>query len=121
LHCTKLDASASGSVEVIGSTVTLAGSGASVALDTNATVQGTTVKLGSGSGGSSVSTPSTKTTLVLVDDYGRPLPNQRVIVRTGGENGEERTLVLDADGRLEIDGTDSFDVFFPDVVKVTRS
>lgn len=91
-------------------------SGASVVLDSNATVQGSQVKLsgGSGSSPSSSNKPPKVTTIELKDQDGNPRANQPVVLRTGGEGGPERTVVLDENGKCTVPGTDSFEVFIPD-------
>jgi hypothetical protein len=61
------------------------------------------------------------TTLSLVDQDGKPLANQRIILRTGGEGGDERTVVLDATGSIDIPGTDPFDIIFPDLADTQKS
>jgi hypothetical protein len=50
----------------------------------------------------------------LTDQDGKPLAYQRVTLRTGGEGGEERSVVLDENGSVTITGTDPFDFVFPD-------
>ncbi|MCL2448558.1 MAG: type VI secretion system tip protein VgrG [Polyangiaceae bacterium] len=112
----KLTVSATDAVTVTGSTVTLASSGANVTLDSNATVQGAQVKLGSGSGSSAQNStkPPKTTTVVLNDASGKPLANQSVVLRFGGEGGSEKAVVVDEQGQVEITGDDSFDVLFPD-------
>jgi type VI secretion system secreted protein VgrG len=113
----KFAVTATDSIELDGKTVTASSSGASVALDSNATVQGGQVQLkgGSGSSASTSDKDAKVTTLTLVDQDGKPLANQRIILRTGGEGGPERTVVLDANGSIDVPGTDPFEVIFPDV------
>ncbi len=106
----------SDSVTVSGANkATLAGQSATVILDSNATVQGSKVKLGSGAGSPSSrqepNKPKKVSTIELSDTDGNPLANQWVILRKGGE---ERVVVLDADGAIDVEGDDPFDVFFPD-------
>jgi type VI secretion system secreted protein VgrG len=105
------------SVEVGGPKVAVTSSGASVTLDSNATVQGAQVALKGGSGASNSADPDKKkiTTIKLVDKEGNPLANQRVIVRTGGEGGDEQAMTLDEKGTLELDGDGPYDVIVPDL------
>jgi type VI secretion system secreted protein VgrG len=112
---------ASDAVRVAGTTVKLSTSGASVGLDASkATVQAPRVQLGNGSGDSTAVTKPKQTTLSLVDYDGKPLANQRVLLRKGGEGGEERAVVLGADGQLVVTGDDPFDVHVLDAVDVKR-
>jgi type VI secretion system secreted protein VgrG len=119
----KFAVTATDSIELDGKTVTASSSGASVALDSNATVQGGKVQLkgGSGSSASNDDQDAKVTTLSLVDQDGKPLANQRIILRTGGEGGDERTVVLDATGSIDIPGTDPFDIIFPDLTDTQKS
>jgi type VI secretion system secreted protein VgrG len=99
-------------------TLSLAGSGGTVTLDDNATLTGQKVKLNSaGSSSQSSSTASTKppTRIVLNDQNGKPLANARVLVRSGGEGGEQRIVVLDADGAFEVESDDALDAIFPEL------
>ncbi len=110
---------ASDSVVISGANkATVSGQSASVALDSNATVQGSKVNLGSGGGGPASQTqavpPKKVSKLKLSDPDGKPLANQLVVLRKGGEGGEERMAVLDASGELTVEGDDPFEVFFPD-------
>jgi type VI secretion system secreted protein VgrG len=112
----------SDSVTVSGAnTATLAGQSATVVLDSNATIEGSKVKLGGGGSGPSSqkqqSKPKRISTLKLSDTDGNPLANQRVILRKGGDGGEERVVVLDTNGAIDVEGDDPFDVFFPDTPK----
>ncbi len=119
----KFGVTATDAIELDGKTVTASSSGASVALDSNATVQGAKVQLKGGSGGSasSDSKDAKVTTLTLVDQDGKPLANQRVILRTGGDGGPERTVVLDDTGSIDVPGDDPFDVIFPDLPGTAKS
>ncbi len=123
IQTTKFNVAATDAVTIGGSKVTVTSSGASVALDSNATVQGAQVKLGSGSGASAQSQdkPPKVTTLQLNDQTGAPLANQTVILRFGGDGGEERTVTLDDKGSIDITGEDSFDVIFPEVQGATKA
>lgn len=117
---------AASSAKIGGQTVTLTSSGATVALDSNAAVQGTQVKLGSGSGSSgqnssAQTTPPKTTTIVLNDPSGKPLANQAVILRYGGDSGTQKTIVLDGRGQATVTGNDAFDVIFPEVGDVAQS
>jgi type VI secretion system secreted protein VgrG len=51
----------------------------------------------------------------LVDDNGKPLAGQRMVVLLA--DGTERATVLDKDGKAELELDDSGDVVFPDVSK----
>ena len=109
----------SDSVTVSGANkATLAGQSASVVLDSNATVAGSKVKLGSADGGPSSHAAKSKTTRItkvtLADADGNPIANQRVIFRKGGDGGPERVVVLDASGKIALEGDDALDVFFPE-------
>lgn len=113
----KMAVAGTDAVTVTGSKVTLTSSGATVALDSNATVQGAQVQLGSGSGSSAQNStkPPKTTTIVLRDPSGKPLANQPVVLRLGGEGGQEKAVVLDDQGQLQVPGDDSFEVSFPNV------
>ncbi len=112
----KVVVAATGAITLGGDTLNATSSGASVVLDSNATVQGSQVKLsgGSGSSPSSSNKPPKVTTIELKDQDGNPRANQPVVLRTGGEGGPERTVVLDENGKCTVPGTDSFEVFIPD-------
>ena len=51
----------------------------------------------------------------LVDDKGKPMANQRIVLVMS--DGSERTAVLDEDGKAELELDDSGDVVLPDVAK----
>jgi type VI secretion system secreted protein VgrG len=111
-----LTVSSTGAVTLGGDKVTLSSSGASVALDSNATVQGAKVQLKGGSGSSAQNDNKSKTTTItLVDADGKPLANQRVILREGGDGGDEQTIVLDDKGSATVTGDGPFDVVMPDL------
>ncbi len=111
-----LAVSSTGAVTLGGDKVTLSSSGASVALDSNATVQGAKVQLKGGSGSSAQNDSKTKTTTItLVDADGKPLANQRVVLRQGGDGGDEQTIVLDDKGSATVTGDGPFDVIMPDL------
>ncbi|MGH7439402.1 MAG: type VI secretion system Vgr family protein [Polyangiaceae bacterium] len=111
---------ATDTIDLESKTVTMASGGGSVTLDDSAaTVQGTKVQLQGGSGGSVQSSQTNAisekvTTIKLTDQDGKPLANQSVTLRFGGEGGEERVVVLDDTGSVQIPGGDSFEVVFPD-------
>jgi len=108
--------SATKDVTIGGDKVTLSSSGASVALDSNATIQGAKVQLKAGSGSSAQNSSDSKTTTIsLVDTDGKPLANQRVLVRQGGDGGDEQTVVLDDKGSATVTGDGPFDVIMPDL------
>jgi type VI secretion system secreted protein VgrG len=113
----KATVAATGLLTLGGDSVKVTSSGASVVLDSNATVQGASVKLAGGSGASDQSNdkPPKVTTLEVKDQNGNPLANQRVILRKGGEGGDEQTVVLDEKGKIILKGDDAYDVFVPDV------
>jgi type VI secretion system secreted protein VgrG len=113
----KVVVTASGALTLGGDSVKMTSSGASVALDSNATVQGGQVKLSGGSGASGQSDKQNVkvTTIELKDQDGKPLAHQRIILRTGGEGGPEKTVVLDENGKYTVTGDDSFEVFIPEV------
>jgi type VI secretion system secreted protein VgrG len=94
-------------------TIILKSSGAGVSLTADAKIQGSNVKLGSPvSADDPDSQAATQTTtLELVDHDGRPLPHQRYVIMLG--NGEERSGVLDADGKAEILLDEAATVRFP--------
>ena len=109
----------SDSVAISGKKATVSGQSAQVALDSAAKITGASVKLGSGSGSGEASqtqdAPAKKvSTIRLVDADGKPFGNERVVLRKGGEGGEERVVVLDADGQATVEGDGPFDVFFVD-------
>lgn len=109
---------AGGDSITLGSTkVTLTSSGASVVLDSNATVQGAKVQLkgGGGPSGDSDTKKKTETTITLVDNDGKPLANQRILLREGGEGGQERTVVLDDTGSIVVEGDGPFDAIVADL------
>lgn len=115
-----LTVNATDSIDLESKKVTMASGGGQITLDDSAaTVQGTKVQLQGGSGGSVQSSQTNAaavkvTTLKLVDQDGKPLANQRVTLRFGGEGGEERVVVLDDQGSAKVPGSDSFEVLFPD-------
>ncbi len=95
-------------------TATMQTAGASVVLDSSsASVKGSQVKLGSGSGSSddAKSDPVKVTKVQMKDSQGKPRANARVLLTKGGE---QRITVLDADGMLELIGDDSYSISFPD-------
>jgi type VI secretion system secreted protein VgrG len=109
--------SAKDKISLSGQTLSAAGSGASLTLDSGASMTGSQVKLAGGSGSSAQDDKKKKVTKVTVTDPdGKPLADQRVLLRTGGENGEERMVVLDAKGEFEVESDDAFEVVFPDLV-----
>jgi type VI secretion system secreted protein VgrG len=114
---TKVTVAATGAVALGGDTVNVTSSGASIVLDSNATVQGSAVKLkaGSGSSAQSSTTPPKVTTIELVDQNGNPLANRTVILRKGGEGGDETTVVLDDKGTVTLTGDDTYDAFVPEL------
>jgi type VI secretion system secreted protein VgrG len=116
IAATKVNAAATDSITLGGSKVTIASSGASVILDSNATVQGAKVQLQGGSGAAVQNADKVpkKTTIKLVDADGKPLANQRVVLRQGGEGGDERTVVLDESGSIVVEGDGPFDALIPD-------
>jgi type VI secretion system secreted protein VgrG len=112
----KVNVAASGAITIGGDKVTATSSGASVALDSNATVQGAKVQLKGGSGSSAQNSTTSKTTTITVNDSsGKPLANQRVILRTGGDGGDESSVVLDATGSIAVAGDGPFDIVLPDL------
>ena len=112
----KVGIAAQDTLDLKGSKVAVTSSGASVVLDSNATVQGSMVKLGGGSGASATDkAKATITTLALVDQQGDPVAQQAVLLRKGGEDGDERMVILDAQGTIQVAGDDAFDVLFPDL------
>jgi hypothetical protein len=113
----KVVVSGGDSVTVGATKVTAASSGATVALDSNATVQGAQVQLKSGGGSSSQDStqPVKKTTITLTDGDGKPLALQRVVLREGGDGGDERMVVLDEQGSIVVEGDGPFDAIVPDL------
>lgn len=118
----KMAVAGTDAVTVTGSKVTLTSSGATVVLDSNATVQGAQVKLSSGSGSSAQNStqPPKTTTIVLNDPSGKPLANQVVVLRYGGEGGPEKAVALDDQGQFQVIGNDPFEVLFPDADDTTQ-
>ncbi len=116
LRANNILAAGGDSIGIQANKVTVASSGASVALDSNATVHGSKVQLQGGGGASAWDQPDQKkeTTIVAVDSVGHPLPLVRAILRTGGEGGPERSVVLDMNGSHTVSGANPFDVAFPD-------
>ncbi|MDP9034559.1 MAG: type VI secretion system tip protein VgrG [Myxococcota bacterium] len=113
----ELKLTASNGIAVGAKKVILTSSDASVTLDSNATVQGTKVQLKGGGGASQnmAKRPEKLTTIKLVDRQGRVLANQRVTLRTGGEGGPERTVVLDDTGSIELAGDGPFEAIVADL------
>ena len=111
-----IDAAATKTAGLSSKTVTISGSGSMAVFDSNATVTAGKIALKSGS--SSGSSPTTKppkiTTVTLVDQNGKPLSNQRVILRTGGPTGLERTVVLDKTGAFQTTSEEPFELRFAD-------
>jgi type VI secretion system secreted protein VgrG len=106
-----------GDLKLGGATAALQTAGAKLALDsTSATLTGTQVKLGGGSGASSQTAdkPATITKIQMKDSQGKPRANARVLLTKGGKDGEERMTVLDENGYLELVGDDSYQITFPD-------
>ncbi|HTB76050.1 MAG TPA: type VI secretion system tip protein TssI/VgrG, partial [Polyangiaceae bacterium] len=117
LQVDKLASATTKATSIVGDTVTASSSGASAALDSNATVQGAKVQLKGGSGSSASSNQkSTVTTVKAVDQNGKPLALERALLRVGGEGGAERTMVLDKTGTIQVPGEDAFEVAFVDCV-----
>jgi type VI secretion system secreted protein VgrG len=109
--------SASDAVTLGGNTVTVQTSGAKLALDSStASLQGSQVKLGSGSGSSSQASdkPATITRIQLNDPRGKPRANARILLTKGGQGGEQRMTVLDENGVLELVGDEQYQIVFPD-------
>ncbi|MGH7295830.1 MAG: type VI secretion system Vgr family protein, partial [Polyangiaceae bacterium] len=109
-----------GDLKLGGATATVQTSGARMALDSStATLTGSQVKLGGGSGATSQTSdnPATITKVQMKDPQGNPRANARVLLTKGGKDGEERMTVLDENGYLELIGTDSYTISFPDDAK----
>jgi hypothetical protein len=104
------------SLSLGGNKVAVTSSGASVTLDSNATVQGSKVQLGGSSGASRQANMAKVivTTLTLTDQDGNPMTGERAILRKGGDGGDERMVVFDARGSVQVTGSDPFDVLLPD-------
>ncbi|MGO9342324.1 MAG: hypothetical protein ACLP6E_07365, partial [Acidimicrobiales bacterium] len=112
--------SSSGDLTMGGKTATVQTSGAKMALDSStASLTGSKVKLGSGSGGDSQASdkPATITKVQMKDPEGKPRANARVLLSKGGKDGEQRMTVLDENGMLELIGDDSYSITFPDDAK----
>lgn len=106
-----------GDLTLGGKTTTVQTAGAKLALDSSsASLTASQVKLGSGSGASAQTNdkPATITKIQMKDPTGKPRANARVLLTKGGKDGEQRMTVLDENGMLEIIGTDSYTVTFPD-------
>jgi hypothetical protein len=97
----------------------LQGEGASVQLTRDARIDGDLVKLNCSPDPVDDKVPEEKpkkpTTFSLVDENGKPMAGQRVVILLA--DGTERATVLDADGKAELELDDSGDVVFPDVTK----
>jgi type VI secretion system secreted protein VgrG len=109
-----------GDLKLGGATATVQTAGATMALDsTTATLTGSKVKLGGGSGATSQASdkPATITKIQMKDPQGKPRANVRVLLTKGGKDGEQRMTVLDENGYLELIGTDSYTISFPDDVQ----
>jgi hypothetical protein len=108
---------ASGDLTLGGQTATVQTSGAQLALDAStASLKGSKVQLGNGSGASAQSAdkPATITRVQMKDSQGKPRANVRVLLLKGGKNGEQRMTVLDEDGMLELIGDAAYQIVFPD-------
>ncbi len=108
---------ASGDLTLGGKTATVETAGAQLALDSStASLKGSQVKLGSGSGDSAQTSdkPVTITHVQMKDAQGKPRANARVLLLKGGKDGEQRMTVLDENGMLELIGEDSYQLVFPD-------
>jgi uncharacterized protein involved in type VI secretion and phage assembly len=106
-----------GDLKLAGATATVQTSGAKMALDSStATLMASQVKLGSGSGATSQTSdkPDTITKIQMKDPQGKPRANARVLLTKGGKEGEQRMTVLDENGYLELIGTDTYQISFPD-------
>jgi hypothetical protein len=113
----KIGATSTGDLTLGAMTATMQTAGAKLALDaTTATLKATQVKLGMGRGDTSqsVDKPPTITKILMKDPKGKPRANARVLLRKGGKDGEQRMTVLDADGKLEIVGDETYNMTFPD-------
>jgi uncharacterized protein involved in type VI secretion and phage assembly len=118
----KASITAKSSIDLLGPTISATTPGASLALDTNATMRASKVSLGGGSGSSSWNEKKKKVTKVkLADPGGKPLADARIIVRFGGKGGEERMVVLDEHGECEIESDDPFDVHCVDTPDAKRA
>ena len=117
LNSKKVVAAGTDELTLTGKKATLSSDSASVALDANATIHGSAIKLGSGSGATADKNEAKKlkvTKIKLVDKEGKPLSDNRVLLRRGGKHGVERLVILDKDGTIEVVGDEPFDVRFPD-------
>jgi len=93
--------------------IVLRASGANVLLSSEAKVEGSAIKLNQPSSESdSESSEEAKiATVELVDDQGNPVPYHRYVVRL--ESGEERSGLLDKDGKAEIELEGAAEIVFP--------
>ena len=108
-----------GNLTLGGVTATVQTVGAKMALDgSTATLTGSHVKLGGGSGATTQGPdiPQTITKILMKDSQGKPRANARVLLTKGGKDGVQRMTVLDENGYLELIGTDSYTTTFPDDV-----
>ena len=98
--------------------IVLKSSGASVGLTADAKIDGGSVKLKSSSDASDpdATADAQTTTLELKDHDGHPIPHQRYVIVMG--NGDERSGMLDEDGKAEIELDASATVRFPGLVEV---
>lgn len=114
----KISAKSSDALTLTGKKAFLSSESASVALDSNATIQGATVKLAKGDGAQAAVDKAKKapklTTLVLADRQGNPIGMQRAALRRGGEGGDERHIVLDDAGTFALADPGALEVWFPD-------
>jgi type VI secretion system secreted protein VgrG len=106
-----------GDLTLGGTTATVQTAGAKMALDSSsASLIASQVKLGQGSGAAAQTSdkPATITKILMKDAQGKPRANARVLLSKGGKDGEQRMTVLDENGYLELIGTDSYSISFPD-------
>jgi type VI secretion system secreted protein VgrG len=93
-------------------------SGASVSLTAEAKIDGSQIKLKSPDS-ESISEQESEaqvTTIELVDDQGHPMAHQRYVILFG--DGQERSGLLDADGKAEVELDASAEILFPGLVSV---
>ncbi len=98
--------------------IVLRSSGASVSLTADARIDGSSIKLKSPESASDADpTARTQVTKIeLVDPDGAPIPHQRYVVVLG--SGEERSGLLDQDGKADLELDEAATIRFPDLVSL---
>jgi len=108
--------------EIIGDTVFLkTDQGASIALGKEVKLDGLQILLNSPDKAKDAPAPDPlpRTSIELVDQDGKPLAHQRYLLVL--DDGSERSGILDADGKAEIDVLASGKIYFPDIDRVREA